>query len=112
MAAPAAEFVPFPPSPGNGTVRDLRDTPTEHLWQWMRRLTGTMMMSSHRQVRDTRTVVQQVESGGDANAMANTVADRAETLDSNLDLLDDILSELGRRFGHRTRRGGRCPGPY
>ena len=78
----------------------------------MRRLTATMMMSSHRQVQDTRTVVQQVTSGGDVNAMANTVADRAETLDNNLDLLDDILSELDRRFGHRTRRGGRRPGPY
>ena len=113
MAAPTGDFVPFPPSPGNGAVRDLRETPTDHLWQWMRRLTATMMMSSSRQVRDTQTVVQRVE-GGNANAaaMANTVADRAETMDNQLDLLDDILSELDRRFGHRTRRGGRRPGPY
>ena len=105
MAAPANEFIPFPPSPGDGSVRDLRESPTEHLWIWMRRLTATLMMSSGRQVRDSRTVAQRVAAGDDANALASEVADRAEVLDDKLDLLDDILMELDRRLGNRTRRG-------
>ena len=70
---PEPEYIPYPESPADGAVRDLRSTPTEHLWIWMRRLQAHMTMSTGRQVRDSRTVARRLQSGEDAAELAEEV---------------------------------------
>jgi hypothetical protein len=98
MAQPA-QHIPFPEPGVAGRVRDLRDSPTEHLWIWMRRLQASITVRSDHQVRDSRVVHRRLVAGEDATQLADDVADRCAMLDESLDMLDDILMELDRRFG-------------
>ena len=106
MAA-AGPYIPYPPEPDDGRVRDLRNTPTEHLWVWMRRLQGHLFLSNDEQQKYAEEVARRLQAGEDATALARVVADRAEIIHYYFDHLDDVLDAIISRFGTRTPRARR-----
>ena len=49
-------------------------------------------------------LARQLQAGENPTELAETVANRAQTIDDSLDLLDYILMELDAHFGHCTPR--------
>ena len=107
QAMAAAAWVPYPLEPEDGLVRDLRAAPADHVWQWMRRLQAQVCINSSHQVRDTEKITRMLRDGENVDELAGRVANRAESLKFSIGLLDDVLMELDRRFGHQTPRARR-----